>query len=215
MAIDMRLLEASVSRRKGFMSKLGDVGRFLTGFIRGGDTSEEAIKTTIGELRHYSSTCLDQMDELGEEKLRTYREIADLKQRMADAPPPKRSSMLANGAVLLRRHDGFQSGIDRLKHNAIRAEVLIQKLLDLLFLRQGPMTENDMDEWTSTLEESIEERAMAERAFLELEKTSERMKLPAEEEVTAEETEAELKQVADQESRSREERAIEKRLEEF
>lgn len=214
MGIDISAFENSVRRKKGLMDKLGDVGRFLKAFFESGELSEDAVGKTINELEQYSATCFDQMEDMGQEWNKAYRQITEFKQKMADASPPLKSTLMAKAGVVLRRYDGFQARIDKLKRNGVAAQILIAKLHDVLILKTGPMTEDTIDEWTTTLDEAIGERAMADKALKELESTDE-AKRPIEKEMSIKETESQVDKITSGESKSEEERTIEKRLEEF
>lgn len=214
MAIDISNFENSVQRKKGLMDKLGDAGRFLKAFIQSGELSEAAVKKTINELEQYSATCFSQIEDMGQEWHKAYRQITELKEKMVDAPPPVKSTLMAQAGVLLRRYDGFKGRVDKLKRNGLAAQVLIEKLHDVLILKSGPMTEDTIDEWTTTLDEAIEERTMTDKALKELDSTDEAEK-PVGKEMSIEETESQVDRITSGESRSDEERATEKRLEEF
>lgn len=214
MANDINALKNSINRKKGLMDKLGDAGRFLKALFDKGELSEAAIKKTIGELEQYSATCFDQLEDMGKEWHKAYRQLSELKQKMTDAPPPIKNTLMAKADVLLRRHDGFQGRSNKLKRNGIAAQVLIEKLHDVLILRTGPMTENSIDEWTTTLDEAIGERAMSDRALRELESTDEKER-PVKRKPSIKETENQIGKIMSGEDKSDEERSIEKRLEEF
>lgn len=214
MAIDFSSFEDSVRRKKGLMDKLGDAGRFLKALFKGGELSEAAVRKTIDELEQYSTTCFDQIEDMGQDWQKAYRQITELKHKMADAPPPIKSTLIAQAGVLLRRYDGFKGRIDKLKRNGIAAQVLIEKLHDVLILKTGPMTEDNIDEWTTTLDEAIEDRAMADKALQELDSTHEAEKSDGRE-MSIEEVESQVDRITSGESKSDRERDTEKRLEEF
>lgn len=214
MAIDISSFEDSVRRKKGLMDKLGDAGRFLKALFEGGDFSEATVKKTINELEQYSATCLDQIQDMGQDWQKAYRQITELKHKMADVSPPTKSTLMAQAGVLLRRYDGFKGRIDKLKRNGIAAQVLIEKLHDVLILKTGPMTEDTIDEWTTTLDEAIGERAMADKALQELDSTHEAER-PDAREMSVEEIESQVDRIASGEGKSDKERDAEKRLEEF
>jgi hypothetical protein len=214
MAIDISSFEDSIRRKKGLMDKLGDTGRFLKALFRGSELSEAAVKKTIDELEQYSATCFDQIEDMGQDWQKTFRQIAELKQRMTDALPPIKSTLIAQAGVLLRRYEGFKGRIDKLKRNGIAAQVLIEKLYDVLILKTGPMTEDSIDEWVTTLDEAIEDRAMADKALQELDSTHEEQRLNRSE-MSMEEIESQVDRITSKKRKSNEERDIEKRLEEF
>ena len=213
MAIDMDTLAKSVSRKKGLMDKLGDVKRFLKSFFASEEVSEAEVKKTISQLEQYCAAVFDQIESMGKEWHKTYRQIAELKQKMADAPPPVKNALVAEASIKLRAYDGFKARTDKLTRNGIAAQVLVEKLHDILLISTGPMTEDTIDEWTTALDEAIEERAMSDKALRELEAIGADKEPHSE--ISVEETESQLDRIAGEEGKSEEERAIEKRLEEF
>lgn len=214
MVNDINAFKNSINRKKGLMDRLGDAGRFLKALFDKGELSEAAIKKTIGELEQYSATCFDQIDDMGNQWHKAYQQIKELKQKMAAASPPVKNTLMAKADVLVRRYDGFHGRSNKLKRNGIAAQVLIEKLHDALILRTGPMTENSIDEWTTTLDEAIGEREMSDRALRELENTDEKEET-IERKTSIKETENQIGKIISGEDKSDEERSIEKRLEEF
>jgi chromosome segregation ATPase len=215
MAIDPSVLEKSFQRKRGLIEKLGDAGRFLSCLLRGGDVSPVAIHKTMDELHGYLATCHDQIDEVGQQWDKTDRQLASLKDRLKSATRAARSAILAQAEILLRKCDGFQDSVDKLKANALAGEVLVAKLRDLLILVSGPMPEDAIDQWTVQLEAAVAERTMADRALMELDKTSQRAVVAVPSEAGPAATEQELERISTPEARTEQERAVEQRLEEL
>jgi len=211
MAFDTRAFEQAISRKKGLMDKLGDAGRFLRALVDSGEISEAAIKTAIEELERYTEAVFEDIESTGDRWHRLYRQIAELKEKMADAPPPVKRALTAEASVKLRSYDGFQSRIDGLTRNGVAAQVLVEKLHDVLLLLKGPMTEDAIDDWTTRLSEAIEARAVSDRALRELEGISKRYE-SASEPLPVERTEEELDKLTSTEELPRGE--VERRLEE-
>ena len=213
MAIDISTFEKAVHRKKGLMDKLGDVGRFLKAFLQGGELSETAIKKTINDLEQYSSVCLDQMEDIGREGGKGYRQIIEHKKEMAISSPPIKSTMMSQAGIMLHKYDMFQGRLNKLKRNGVAAQVLIEKLYDVLILQTGPMTEDNIDEWTTTLEETIEKRAMEDKALKEFSKTDESKRF-FEAEVSVEDAETKVNRIESGQIKSESDQITEKRLEE-
>jgi len=215
MTVDINSLQNSVRRKKGLMDKLGDAGRFLTGFLGGGEVSEGAVKKTIDQLQTYLASCHDQLDEVGTEWEKADRQLANLKSKLKEASRATRSIVLAQAELLLRKCDGYQSAIDKLKDNGMSAEVLVEKLRDLLILISGPLSEDRIDQWTAQLEVAIDDRAMSDKALDELERVSERSVAVPHEEPSTENVESQLEKIAGREPQTEREQAVERRLEEL
>jgi len=211
MALDMSALEKAISRKKGLMDKLGDAGRFLKGLVDRGEISEAAVKKTIDELERYTEAVFEDIESTGDKWHRLYRQITELKRKMADAPPPVKRALTAEASVKLRAYDGFQSRVNGLTKNGTAAQVLIEKLHDILLLLKGPMTEDAIDEWTTRLGEAIETRTISDRALDELEGVSKRHESVSEA-LSVERTEAALDELTSTETHAQGE--LEKRLEE-
>lgn len=218
MAIDRSTFEGSLRRKKGLLESLGDAGRFLTNLFGSDEVSQAAIKKTVGDLEQYEAGCFDQIDDLGQQWQKTHGQIADLKRRMADAPPPIRETMLAQAEVLLRRYDGYRSALSRLKANGLSTQVLLEKLRDLLILADTPMTENAIDEWATHLDGALQERQLVDTAVADLEKMGqeEQQAEPASKEIDAEKTQARIDELTEAPTEVTEPDEVEKRLlEEF
>lgn len=214
MALDVRTLEKSVREQSGLMQKLGDCGRFLTGFIGGGEISERSVKRTIGELQKYVATCFEQIDEIGQDWDKTDRQLMNLRTKLKEATRAGKKTLRSKADVLLRKTDGFEGAIDKLKTNGIAAEVLMEKLRDLLILISGPMSEGKIDQWTTELESAIDEREMGDEALDELQKVGQRASV-REIQTPSEETDRQLEALANPEASLKEVDEVDRRLDEL
>lgn len=219
MVTDPSALEKSFQRKQGpimrLSEKLGDVGRFLTYLFGAGTPSPTAISKSIDDLHAYLATCQDQILEIGQQWEKTDRQLVSLKDKLKNATRAVRSATLAQAEILLRKCDGFQGSIDKLKANALAGEVLLARLRDLLIITVGPMSEDMIDQWTVQTETALEERMMADRALADLEKTSQRTGVTAPAEPGAATTEQQLERISTPEARTEQERAVEQRLQEM
>ena len=176
MVIRTSALERSLHNKNGLMEKLGDAGRFLRSLLRGKEEmSEVEIKRSISGLETYFHTCANQIDEIDEEKQKTHRVLKKLHGELHEnRDTSSRGGLLTKIDMYLAKYKGYDSTFRRIGDNGKKAQALIEKLRDLLYLAVGPMSEDAIDLWTAELDLVIDERERVEEAFQELETTSER-----------------------------------------
>ena len=159
MNIDPKVFRSSIDRKRGLLDKLGGAGRFLTELVRGECTAPR-VKSQIAELERYRAKTADEIEEIGREWEKVEFRLREIKGDLKEAGRPRRMALLAQAEILFRQVDGYEETLNQLKRNGLAAEVLVEKLRGLLVLLSGPMSEDDIDRWTSELEEAIEQRSM-------------------------------------------------------
>lgn len=171
--IDPRSIEKAMNRRKGLFQQMGDAAGFVRNLLQGDTITPRKIEQTVQELKNYVSTCFSQIDDLTEEWERTYEQIVQIKKKLRSASPPQQKRLKAQGKILLRRYDGYEGNLSGFEKNGLEAEVVIERLRDLIPLMDVPdaMKEDRLDDWVAALESQISERDITEKALGELEGT--------------------------------------------
>lgn len=213
--IDPKSLQSAMSKRKGLFQQMGDAAGFVRELLQGDTVTPKKIQATIQELQNYVATCFSQIEDLTEEWERTHKQILQVKKNLKTASPPQQRKLKAQGKILLRRYDGYEGNLRGFEKNGLEAEVVIERLRDLIPLMDVPdaMKEDRIDDWAAALDQQIGERAISERALGELERTRPSLTQVGEPSRAIEDTE-ELPASTEQGEHTAADRAFDKRLEE-
>jgi len=178
MTLDISVLESSI-RQRGLIDRLGDVGRFLTSFLRGGEVSEGKIRKAISELDTYFYVCSSQIDEVGAEKQKTYRHLQKLYAELDQADPATRAAVLAKLEIYLAKYKRYDTSLNRICENGKMSQALSEKLNELLYLRIGPMPRERIEQWATELALAIEAREEMKGVYEDLERVGKEASAPA------------------------------------
>ncbi len=213
MTLDVRVLETSIRQKRGLLEKLGDVGRFLTFLLGSGEVSERAIRKTIEDLDTYFITCSAQIDEIGQEKQKTYRQLQRLQTELNSADPAARAAVLAKLEIYVAKYKRYDTSLKRITENGKLSQALSEKLNELLYLRIGPMPRERLEQWTTELALAVEAREELKGVYEELERVGQRTPAPApSESAVRSEVESLLSPSAAQEAESERERVLREEL---